>query len=167
MLWCRWLFICNSLRIIFIQSYSFGNWGLHAKFQNPSTAPSGSIWVRSLFLFLFLLLLLPRENKVNSQVWPGMGVWEFEQNKLLETQWRLTELMFFMEYKFHGKRFNNWRGEKVRVYNKHNLKSRSSSNKNIIFPNFCLEAHSQLGNISPSDLQLFRSSFSEVYFYCL
>ena len=52
-----------------VQSYSFGNWGLHAKFQNPSTAPSGKFWVG-----FFLFLLLPRENKVNSQVYPGMGV---------------------------------------------------------------------------------------------
>ena len=53
-----------------MQSYSFGNWGPHAKFQTPSTAPSGRIWVG------FLLFLLPCESKFNSQVWPWMGVWQ-------------------------------------------------------------------------------------------
>jgi hypothetical protein len=48
----------------------FGNLGPHAKFQNPSTAPSGRIWV----VFLLFFLFLPRENKVNSQVWDGIGV---------------------------------------------------------------------------------------------
>ena len=39
-----------------VQSYSFGNWGPHAKFQNPSTATSVRIWVRVLVLLLVLVI---------------------------------------------------------------------------------------------------------------
>ena len=45
------------------QSYS------NAKFQNPGTAP-----FLGEFGWGFLFFLSPRENKVNYQVWPGMGV---------------------------------------------------------------------------------------------
>ena len=44
-------------------------------------------WGSFFFLFFFLFLLLPRENKVNFQVWPGMGVWQ----KFWSLKWGLEK----------------------------------------------------------------------------
>ena len=62
----KYIIVGLSELLLRVQSYSFCNWGPHAKFQNPSTAPSGRIWVR-------VLVVLPHESKVNSQIlaWGG------------------------------------------------------------------------------------------------
>ena len=45
--------IRNVLRM---QSYSFGNLEPHAKFQNPSTAPSLRIWVGVIFVLVLVTM---------------------------------------------------------------------------------------------------------------
>ena len=54
-----------------MQFYSFGNWGPHAKFQNPSTAPYGGIWVRDVVLLVVVVVVVVTTRK-QSQL-PGLA----------------------------------------------------------------------------------------------
>jgi hypothetical protein len=47
-----------------VQSYSFGNRGPHAKFQTPSTTPSGRIWVGLVLLLLVVVVTTGKQSQL-------------------------------------------------------------------------------------------------------
>jgi hypothetical protein len=46
------------------------------------------------FLLLFLLSSLPHESKVNSQVWPGVGVWQNAVNSVHLVPWQRRQTLY-------------------------------------------------------------------------
>ena len=69
--------------VLRVQSYYFGNLGLHANFQTPSTTPSRRIWVRVVLLVLLLLVLVVTTGK-QSQL-PGLA-WDGSLTKMMRTE---------------------------------------------------------------------------------